>query len=136
MSGAADHREALLRKMLDGLGNLDFGKVGSLLHEGASFETPYAGPPAHGKQAVLDMLSTAMPAFVTHMDFTVHNLYPGADPDVLISEYESTATLIGGGRYANRYINVMRVKDGKILLFREYFNPVAIAEAQAQNSNP
>lgn len=129
MSGAMDQRETLLREMLEALGNLDFAKVASLLHDEASFETPYGGQSVHGKGAVLDMLSTAMPSFVRQMNFTLHALYPGADPDLLIAEYESEATLIDGGRYANRYINVLRVKDGKVLLFREYFNPLAITQA-------
>jgi ketosteroid isomerase-like protein len=48
------------------------------------------------------------------------------DPDELIAEYRSEAKVKRNGNdYLNRYIGVLRFRDGKISHWREFHNPTA-----------
>ena len=53
-----------------------------------------------------------------------------ADPEVTVLEYELGGTVLTTGRQASApFIAVMRVRDGRIVLWREYQDKRAIAEA-------
>lgn len=55
------------------------------------------------------------------------------DPDKIIVEYELAGTVTTTGRRASApFIAVMRVRDGRITLWREYQHALAIAEALGQ----
>ena len=61
-------------------------------------------------------------SFVQHVD-AVHDL---VDPDALIAEYHSDAVVSrNGNAYRNRYIGVLRFRDGLVCEWREYHNPEA-----------
>jgi ketosteroid isomerase-like protein len=48
------------------------------------------------------------------------------DPDLLIAEYRSEAVVKrNGNAYRNRYIGVVRFRDGKICSWREFHDPRA-----------
>ena len=52
------------------------------------------------------------------------------DPEVLIVELVARATVTTTGHaFTARSIQVFRIRDGKILLFRDSANPNALAEA-------
>lgn len=58
---------------------------------------------------------------------TVHDT---ADPELFILELHGTATVTQTGKiYENTYCTHMRVRDGQIVLLREYFNPEVVVEA-------
>lgn len=123
----------ILTLFIQNLGNLALEDVEAMLHDDCVFETPYSGAVRRvkGKKAVMDYLSTVMVSFIKHLDFTVTAVYPCVDPDTVVMEYESHGEMRSGGPYGNQYINVTRLKDGKIILFREYYNPQVIAAARA-----
>ena len=54
-----------------------------------------------------------------------------SDPDVVIAEYRGITEVVPTGRtYDQRYIGVFHMdEDGKIALFREYFDPNVFVEA-------
>jgi ketosteroid isomerase-like protein len=58
---------------------------------------------------------------------TVHET---TDPELFVLELHGTATVSQNGKtYANTYCTHMRIRDGRIVLFREYFNPDVVLEA-------
>ncbi|MHA6631606.1 nuclear transport factor 2 family protein [Pseudonocardia sichuanensis] len=58
---------------------------------------------------------------------TVHD---ATDPELFVLELHGTATVSQTGKiYANTYCTHMRIRDGRIVLFREYFNPDVVLEA-------
>lgn len=60
-------------------------------------------------------------------DLAVHET---ADPDVLVVEYELTGTVTHTGTRATAtFVGVLRVRDGRVALWREYQNVPAIAAA-------
>ena len=53
-------------------------------------------------------------------------VHPCLDPDELVAEYRSSAVVKrNGNAYKNRYIGVLRFRDGKISHWREFHNPQA-----------
>ena len=54
------------------------------------------------------------------------SLIDGADPDVLVAEF---ALALVGGSATLDFVQILRARDGKIVHLREYFSPVARAEA-------
>lgn len=125
--GAAPLLLALLRHFE----TLDFDPIEQILHDDAVFEFPFSAQGAllEGKAAIMDYLRTAMPSFVRHMRFTILAEHKCGDPAWAIAEYSSEAETVTGGRYANRYVGLVRAMGGRILIFREYFNPLAVIEA-------
>ena len=56
--------------------------------------------------------------------------YPMADPTMVFAEWHGVVEIIPTGRiYDQRYGGLFQVVDGKIVLFREYFNPIVFVEA-------
>jgi ketosteroid isomerase-like protein len=121
---------------LNRIGALDIDGAGQHLADHAVMMVPFAPsiedvPPLVGKQAILDqMRRVILPAFV-RMDFMVDEWYDVSDSGALIAEYHSVCPLKGtqgrGGEYRNSYVGVFRFEDEKIILHKEYFNPVKLA---------
>jgi len=56
--------------------------------------------------------------------------YPMEDPTMVFAEWHGVVEIIPTGRvYDQRYGGLFQVVDGKIVLFREYFNPTVFVEA-------
>jgi len=62
--------------------------------------------------------------FGEHRDVEVHET---ADPEVIIVEYEARGTVVRtGAPFEQRVIAVFRVRDGQILSYRDYINPLPL----------
>jgi ketosteroid isomerase-like protein len=49
---------------------------------------------------------------------------------VVVLEYASEGHVVGTGRrYSNRYISVLRLRDGEVVHWRDYLDPVAVFDA-------
>ena len=49
---------------------------------------------------------------------------------VVVLEYASEGHVVGTGhRYSNRYISVLTLRDGEVVHWRDYLDPVAVFEA-------
>jgi Ketosteroid isomerase-related protein len=121
----------LLVQMLRAIERNDLAAIGALMHEDGCFDTPY-GPGEQtiitGREAVVALLGYVGETLFAKVTFTVDREYAGADPAFAFAEYRSKASLHDGGTYANRYIAVCEARDGQIMLFREYFNPLAVID--------
>jgi uncharacterized protein len=57
-------------------------------------------------------------------DFEVTELYQTQDPEVVIVEMRAKGTLTTTGRsFAAKCIQVLRIRDGRIVLFRDFADP-------------
>ena len=87
-------------------------------------ELPYADPPKRieGKAAAKEFLTEALTTF--ELDLTVTDAYLCTD-GTLIAEYVSRGRAVPTGKaYSNTYIAVLKFRDGKLCLQREFYNPV------------
>jgi ketosteroid isomerase-like protein len=116
----------IVTDFLNSIGNLDFDAVGQHLAENAVMVLPFVDglDPAHGKDAIVNQLRSAIPQMFEQMNFTFDEWYDVRDTDTLIVEYHSECPQKGTGAfYNNSYITVFRFEDEKISLYREYLNP-------------
>ena len=119
-------RELLLNQDTDGFVDL-FAPDGAI-------ELPFAGPDLpprlDGQQAIRDFSSRAAASPLRIEDLETVALHHTSDPEVVIVELLSRVTLATTDRkLAVRSIQVFRIRDGKIVLFRDYFNPNGLADA-------
>jgi uncharacterized protein len=112
--------------------NLDTEGYIDLFAPDGVIEMPFAGPglPARleGQQAIRDF-SRRVAASPVHIDdletIAVHHT---SDPEVIIVELVAKGTLTTTGHaFATAAIQVFRIRDGKILLFRDYPDPRELA---------
>jgi len=106
-----------------------FDELAAFMTDDLVFELPY-GPaflpnPIEGLEAWNQMQLMTFQLFsrFTQELLEVHDC---VNPDELIAEYRSDAVVArNGNAYRNRYIGVLRFRDGKICAWREYHNPTA-----------
>ncbi len=106
-----------------------FEDLGQSMTDDLVFELPY-GPdfipnPIEGLEAWNEMQLMTFALFSSfHLELT--EFHDCLDPDELIAEYRSEAKVKRNGNdYHNRYIGVLRFRDGKISHWREFHNPQA-----------
>ena len=114
--------------------NLDAEGFADLFAADGVIEIPFAGPdlPARidGQQAIRDYSRRIATAALRIDGFDTLAVHHTDDPEVLIVELVARGTVITTGHAITaRSIQIFRIRDGKILLFRDYANPNALAES-------
>jgi uncharacterized protein len=106
-----------------------FDRLAEFMTDDLVFELPY-GPdflpdPIEGLETWNQMQLMTFKLFSTFA-LELVDVHDCIDPDELIAEYRSDAVVARNGNpYRNRYIGVLRFRDGKISGWREYHNPTA-----------
>lgn len=114
--------------------NLDGEGFADLFAADGVIEIPFAGPdlPARidGQQAIREYSRRIATAALRIDDLDTVAVHHTDDPEVLIVELVARGTITTTGHAITaRSIQIFRIRDGKILLFRDYANPSALAEA-------
>ena len=130
MSDVTRSFSELLRDVLgDRLATAD--GFADMLDDDAVMEFPFAPPGLpqrlHGRQAIEDYLArlSKLLAFERMGIPTVHQT---SDPEVVIFEFEGFGHGVNNGApYEQRYISVVRTREGRIVFYQDYWNPLAIA---------
>jgi len=91
-------------------------------------ESPFAPPGApsrlEGREAIREYSRDVMASPVRLEDFEVAELYQTQDPEVVIVEMRAKATLTTTGQsFAATSIQILRIREGHIVLFRDFANP-------------
>jgi len=108
---------------------------GDHLADDVVIEWPFAalGRPRRieGKAAFLAMAGPARAAMPIRIDeCAIEAVHETADPEVIVVEYRlGGVKLATGERGATDLIAVLRVRDGKVVHWREYQDTLAIAQA-------
>lgn len=106
----------------------------NLFTEDAVIEFPYAsavGTPERleGFTAIYNYMKD-VPTQMQNLIFTNVRKYPTSNPNILWAEVQSSATIVSTGRhYQQDYVMQLETKDGKIVHYREYWNPIPALEA-------
>jgi uncharacterized protein len=117
-----------------------------LLAEDIVVEFPYAialGAPSRfeGKTAIYNHIKNAV-AQLQNWVFTDIRQYQTLIPNVLFAEFHGEAVFVATGQlYQQDYVARLETKDGKIIHYREYWNPAPILELMGSSptaflSNP
>ncbi|RUT08332.1 hypothetical protein DSM106972_015000 [Dulcicalothrix desertica PCC 7102] len=82
-----------------------------------------------GKAAVTKHYS-ALPTSVGRMVFPDLKIYPTTDPNTFFVEFRGEIEVLATKKpYNNTYAGLFKFRDGKVALFREYFDPIVFTEA-------
>jgi ketosteroid isomerase-like protein len=119
---------------LTGLEDKDMARVNGVWADDAVQEMPYApnGFPNRvvGKEALIKQYA-GWPQNAGRAKFTKGiRFYPTLDPEIVAVEFHGVSEILSTGRtYDQRYFGLFHVVNGKIRLFREYFDPNVFARA-------
>ena len=111
--------------MLDG----DADGFADLFAPDAVIEVPFAGPPGlparvAGREAIREHARHLLSLPLRLEDFEVAELYQTVDPEVVILEMRTTATVTTTGQsFTATSIQILRIRDGHIVLFRDFPDP-------------
>ncbi len=123
---------SLAEEFLRGLTSKNLETVMALWTDEGVMEFPFAPDGSSkrfvGKAAIAQTLSSAFKVR-TEMDFPEVKLYPMDNTNMAVVEFRGKMTLSSGQPYNNQYIALVEAKDGRLVLFREYFNPLVDLQA-------
>jgi ketosteroid isomerase-like protein len=101
-------------------------------------EGPFTGPLGtplrlEGREAIREYSQQLMSSPLTLEDFEVAELYQTQDPEVVIVEMRTKGTVTTTGRtFSVVSIQVLRIRDGHILLFRDFADPRILEDLLGQ----
>lgn len=135
LAGPREAFERFRDKLLAGIG-LD----ASLLADDCVVEAPFAPPGAprriEGRDAFAAWAAPRQEALAGRIRFTTVRdvvIHETSDPEVAVVEYEVEGVReVDGLRAAAPFAVVVRVRDGRIVLWREYQDPAAMALVAAE----
>ncbi|MEH2425478.1 MAG: nuclear transport factor 2 family protein [Nostoc sp.] len=110
----------------------------NLFAKNAVVEFPYASTTPgrlEGKQAIYNYMKEVT-AQMQDLVFTNIRAYPTSNPNILFAEVYGEAIIVATGRhYQQNYLMRLETKEGKIVHYREYWNPVPALEAWGGTQN-
>lgn len=103
-----------------------------LFHPDGVLEFPYAPPGWNtrfeGREAIWEHMRK-FPENLT-ISFSEVTFHETADPDLAIGEFHGDGTgTVSSGKLAQDYISVLWIKDGQIVRYRDFWNPLRHLEA-------
>ncbi|MEU7611540.1 nuclear transport factor 2 family protein [Micromonospora sp. NPDC049204] len=126
----------VVEKVLRAGREVDIDTFVALMAPDGYIEWPYRPPgvPARlrGRAEIRRHLTETAGTFVTFDEYRNVVLHETADPEVVIVEYEAYGNLVVTGQpFEQTVIAVIRVRNGQILSYRDYLNPLPLVEALA-----
>ncbi|BCY10865.1 nuclear transport factor 2 family protein [Actinoplanes sp. L3-i22] len=114
----------------------DVDTVVELMAPDGYIEWPYrpAGVPGRlqGREEIRRFLTQAAKGFIRFDEYRNVTIHETTDPEVIIVEYEAHGTVVAtGAPFQQVIIAVFRVRAGLIVSYRDYINPLPLAEALA-----
>ena len=100
-------------------------------------EAPFAPPGApvrlEGREAIREYSRHVMASPLRLEDFEVAELYQTQDPEVVIVEMRTKGTVTTTGQsFAAKSIQVLRIRDGQIVLFRDFADPGVLEDVMGE----
>jgi hypothetical protein len=109
--------------------NGDADGFADLFAPDAVIEVPFAGLPGMparlaGREAIREHTRHLLALPLRLESFDVAELYQTQDPEVVIVEMRTTATVTTTGQsFTATSIQILRIRDGQIVLFRDFPDP-------------
>jgi ketosteroid isomerase-like protein len=85
-----------------------------------------------GRDQLREFLTGQANSLVTFDEYRHTVIHETTDPEVVIVEYEAHGTVIPTGAPLHQtIIAVVRIRDGLVVSYRDYLNPLVLAETLA-----
>jgi uncharacterized protein len=103
----------------------------------AVLEFAFHGPPGtpvrvEGREAIREYSRRVMASPLRLEEYEVAELYQAQDPEAVVVEMRARATIATTGRsFTAMSIQVLRIRDGQIVLFRDFADPRGFEEMSA-----
>jgi ketosteroid isomerase-like protein len=115
---------------------MDTATFVSLLAPDCYIEWPYrpAGVPGRleGREQIREFLTAQAKGLIRFDEYRDIVIHETTDPEVVIVEYEALGTVIPtGAPFHQTIIAVFRIRGGLVVSYRDYLNPLVLAEALA-----
>lgn len=125
---------AIAEKVLDFGSRMDMDGLLGLMAPDGCIEWPYTPSGEwlrlRGRAQIADFFDKAMQSPIRWDEFSDVVMHETSDPEVVIVEYESHGHLTStGGPFHQSVLMVLRVRDGHIVNYRDYLNPVKLINA-------
>ncbi len=122
----AERRRLILSEDADGYADL--------FAPDAVWETPFAPPGVpsrqEGREAIREHTRRVMASPLRVEEYEVAHRYDTVDPEVVIVEMRTKATLTTTGQsFEATAIQILHIRDGKIVLVRDFANPRVLEDA-------
>jgi ketosteroid isomerase-like protein len=125
------------------LGSGDCDGWADLLSEDVLLEWPFASPDLprqmHGREEVRRLLTPVQAVAIGSIAKRENNtavVHETTDPEVLIAELNADVTLENGETFHNTLVHVVRVRDGEIVHFTDYFNSANASPGYSASLEP
>lgn len=133
MTDNVESFSAMLQKALGNRLAPDAATFLDMLADNAVMEFPYAPPGfatrLEGKVAIARHLES-LGVMIAFDGMGAPAIYATNDPDLTILEVEGFGRGVSTGEpYDQRYISVIRMENGRIVHYRDYWNPLALLRA-------
>lgn len=122
----------LFDQALDLLLKKDMAGFAGLWAEDGRMEFPFA--PAswpsevNGREAIHDYLRD-YPKLLDVQEIPWRQVHETADPQVIVAEFDAAGKVVATGKsYRWRYIVVITAREGRIVEWRDYWNPLAVED--------
>ncbi|MBO0689382.1 MAG: nuclear transport factor 2 family protein [Candidatus Dormibacteraeota bacterium] len=130
-NGTATPRE-VFERLLRGITERSPGELGDLYAEDAVVELPFARPAPLRIEGRDQLVARFQGAGEIPLEFEARNVvvHETTDPEVIVAEFDYVGRATTTGRplhVAN--VQVLRVRDGRIVATRDFHDHLAIAEA-------
>jgi uncharacterized protein len=112
----------------------DADGLADLFAPDAVIEFAFHGPPGTpvrvaGREAIRQYSRQVMKSPLLIEDYEVAELYQTQDPEVVIVELRAKGTVTTTGRsFATTSIQILRIRDGQIVLWRDFADPRILEE--------
>lgn len=127
MAAPESHNVQVVRALTRAVSEKRFEEVRQYLHDECVVDVPYQaffqGPMRRGGQGVAAGFAF-IPQVFSEFVLTLTEIYDCPRQNSVVFEQVSSGVLAAtGGAFANRYLMILGFRDGKVVLWREYFNP-------------
>jgi uncharacterized protein len=118
--------------------NGDADGLADLFAPDAVIEWAFAGPPGtparlEGREAIREHSRRVMASPLRLEEYEVTQLHQTQDPEVVIAEMRGKATVTTTGQsFTATSIQILRIREGHIVLFRDFADPRVLGEAIAE----
>ncbi|MFI1991806.1 nuclear transport factor 2 family protein [Actinoplanes sp. NPDC020271] len=136
MNTSPETSRQVVERMLVAGRNSDVDTVVELMAPDGYIEWPYrpAGVPGRlaGRAQIREFLTRTAKGFIRFHEYRDVVIHETLDPEVTIVEYAAHGTVIPtGAPFEQVVIAVFRVREGHVVSYRDYLNPLPLAEARA-----
>jgi ketosteroid isomerase-like protein len=129
----AGPREVFAR-LMEAVLDLEMDAQADLYAEDGILEWPFAPPGmprrVEGREAIRRLLvplsEQAKLAGRRPVEYRALVIHETTDPEVIVAEFDLQGKSANGEQYQLSYIQVLRVRDGQIVSFRDYWSPRAL----------